>query len=34
MKPWNARHALRLFGLGVLLGVLLYAGYIALGVLP
>lgn len=27
-------HALRVVGLGLLLGALLYAGYIALGMLP
>jgi hypothetical protein len=31
-KP--VRHGLRVLGLGLLLGVVLYAGYLALGVLP
>jgi threonine/homoserine/homoserine lactone efflux protein len=28
------RHALRVVGLGIALGVLLYVGYLALGMLP
>lgn len=30
----TAKHALRLVALGLVLGVVLYAGYLALGLLP
>ncbi len=34
MKASAGKHAARLVALGIALGVILYAGYIALGMLP
>jgi hypothetical protein len=34
MNSGNGKHALRIVGLGLGLGLLLYLGYLALGMLP
>lgn len=34
MTSADAKHALRVVGLGLLLGLVLYLGYLALGMLP
>lgn len=34
MTTSGGKHALRVVGLGLLLGLLLYVGYLALGMLP